>query len=172
MFWCIYRDQVLRITAKDEAQISLLKELSEQEHLGVSFISKPIYLFMFLKCIWHINIVLCEHLIYLFLCVQLNFWREPVQESLPVDVHVPFHSLQAVRAFLGYNQIQYNVMIKDVQVGLLIQLFDCYDCNSLERIIIRHTFFGHTRKLFCQSDPFWSKIFPWGTPWDFKLMFQ
>uniref|UniRef100_A0A673HL24 Carboxypeptidase A1 n=1 Tax=Sinocyclocheilus rhinocerous TaxID=307959 RepID=A0A673HL24_9TELE len=72
-------DQVLRITAKDEAQISLLKELSEQEHLG------------------------------------LDFWREPIHESLPVDVHVPFHSLQAIRAFLGYNQIQYNVMIMDVQ---------------------------------------------------------
>uniref|UniRef100_A0A673HQY8 Carboxypeptidase A1 n=1 Tax=Sinocyclocheilus rhinocerous TaxID=307959 RepID=A0A673HQY8_9TELE len=81
-------DQVLRITAKDEAQISLLKELSEQEHLG------------------------------------LDFWREPIHESLPVDVHVPFHSLQAIRAFLGYNQIQYNVMIMDVQVGLLIKLFE------------------------------------------------
>lgn len=65
-------------------------------------------------------------------CVQLDFWREPVHESLPVDVYVPFHSLQAVRVFLRYNQIQYNVMIMDVQVGLLIQLFDCYDYNSLE----------------------------------------
>uniref|UniRef100_A0A673LGQ3 Carboxypeptidase A1 n=1 Tax=Sinocyclocheilus rhinocerous TaxID=307959 RepID=A0A673LGQ3_9TELE len=88
-------DQLLQITAKDEAQISLLKELSEQEHLG------------------------------------LDFWREPVHESLPVDVRVPFHSLQAVRAFLGYNQIQYNVMIMDVQVGLLIKLFDCYDYNNM-----------------------------------------
>lgn len=72
-------NQVLRITAKDEAQISLLKELSEQEHL------------------------------------ELDFWREPIHESLPVDVHVPFHSLQDVRAFLGNNQIQYDVMIMDVQ---------------------------------------------------------
>ncbi|KAG1939183.1 carboxypeptidase A5 [Pimephales promelas] len=73
------RDQVLRINAKDEAQISLLKELSEQGHFG------------------------------------LDFWMEPVHESLPVDVRVPFHSLQAVRAFLAYNQIQYQVMIMDVQ---------------------------------------------------------
>uniref|UniRef100_A0A8C1VPJ0 Carboxypeptidase A1 n=1 Tax=Cyprinus carpio TaxID=7962 RepID=A0A8C1VPJ0_CYPCA len=72
-------DQVLRITAKDEAQISLLKELSEQEHLG------------------------------------LDFWREPVHESLPVDVHVPFHSLQDIKEFLENNQIQYDVMIMDVQ---------------------------------------------------------
>ncbi|KAK7117573.1 hypothetical protein R3I94_022960 [Phoxinus phoxinus] len=71
-------DQVLRITAKDAEQISLLKELPEQT-LG------------------------------------LDFWMEPVHESLPVDVHVPFHSLQAVRAFLAYNQIQYNIMIENVQ---------------------------------------------------------
>ncbi|XP_048013736.1 carboxypeptidase A1 [Megalobrama amblycephala] len=71
-------DQVLRITAKDAEQISLLDELNEPM-LGV------------------------------------DFWMEPVHESLPVDVHVPFHSLQAVRAFLAYNQIQYNVMIENVQ---------------------------------------------------------
>ncbi|XP_067292183.1 carboxypeptidase A1-like [Pseudorasbora parva] len=71
-------DQVLRITAKDAEQISLLKELPEQT-------------------------------------AGLDFWMEPVHESLPVDVRVPFHSLQAVRAFLAYNQIQYNVMIENVQ---------------------------------------------------------
>ncbi|XP_048013734.1 carboxypeptidase A1-like isoform X1 [Megalobrama amblycephala] len=71
-------DQVLRITAKDAEQISLLDELSEP-------------------------------------MLGLDFWMEPVHESLPVDVHVPFHSLQAVRAFLAYNQIQYNVMIENVQ---------------------------------------------------------
>ncbi len=52
------------------------------------------------------------------LCVQLDFWMPPSRASLPVDVHVPFHSLQAVRAFLAYNQIQYHVMINNVQVGL------------------------------------------------------
>ncbi|XP_055047500.1 carboxypeptidase A1 [Misgurnus anguillicaudatus] len=71
--------QVLRITAQDEVQINLLKELAEQEHLG------------------------------------LDFWMGPVHESLPVDVRVPFNSLQAVRAFLAYNHIQYRVMIEDVQ---------------------------------------------------------
>uniref|UniRef100_A0A8C1J3V1 Carboxypeptidase A1 n=1 Tax=Cyprinus carpio TaxID=7962 RepID=A0A8C1J3V1_CYPCA len=86
-------DQVLRITAKNEAQIFLLKELSEQEHLG------------------------------------LDFWREPVHESLPVDVYVPFHSLQAVRVFLRYNQIQYNVMIMDVQ--------DLLDDEERERVKYR-----------------------------------
>ncbi|XP_051979128.1 carboxypeptidase A1 [Xyrauchen texanus] len=74
--------QVLRITAKDEAQITLLKELSQQVHL------------------------------------RMDFWREPIRESLPVDVHVPFNSLQAVRAFLAYNHIEYFVMIEDVQALL------------------------------------------------------
>ncbi|XP_056596054.1 carboxypeptidase A1-like [Triplophysa dalaica] len=71
--------QVLRITAKNAAQIILLKELSGQEDFG------------------------------------LDFWMEPVHESLPVDVRVPFDRLQAVRAFLAFNNIQYRVMIEDVQ---------------------------------------------------------
>ncbi|MCI4380359.1 hypothetical protein PGIGA_G00239180 [Pangasianodon gigas] len=71
--------QVLRITLKDELEISLVKELSEQEDL------------------------------------QLDFWRYPFDVSLPVDVRVPFHSLQAVRAFLGYHEIHYEIMIQDVQ---------------------------------------------------------
>ncbi|KAB5571633.1 hypothetical protein PHYPO_G00227300 [Pangasianodon hypophthalmus] len=71
--------QVLRITAVNEAQINLLKELSANEDLG------------------------------------LDFWMEPVDESLPVDVRVPFHSLQAVRAFLGYHEIHYEIMIQDLQ---------------------------------------------------------
>ncbi|NP_954965.1 carboxypeptidase A5 precursor [Danio rerio] len=73
-------DQVFRITPKDEAQIDLLKELTEEgEHLG------------------------------------LSVWMEPILESLPLDLHVPFHSLQAVRAFLAYNQIPYHIMIENVQ---------------------------------------------------------
>ncbi len=132
--WCL-RDQVLRITPKDEAQISLLKELSEQEHLGVSLTSRPeMHLFMFLIHLAYIQWKLWTSDLLVTFCDQLEFWREPVHESLPVDVHVPFHSLQGVRAFLGYNQIQYNVMIMDVQVGILITLFDCFDYNSLETI--------------------------------------
>ncbi|KAF4094253.1 hypothetical protein AMELA_G00011190 [Ameiurus melas] len=71
--------QVLRITALNEAQINLLKELSENEHLG------------------------------------LDFWMDPVDVSLPVDVRVPFNSLQDVRAFLGYHEIHYEIMIQDLQ---------------------------------------------------------
>ncbi len=74
-----------------------------------------------------------------------------------MDVHVPFHSLQGVRAFLGYNQIQYNVMIMDVQVGILITLFDCFDYNSLETI--KHDTTQFFLDNFWQLDPFCSKIF-------------
>ncbi|KAI5617250.1 carboxypeptidase A1 (pancreatic) precursor, partial [Silurus asotus] len=45
----------------------------------------------------------------------LDFWREPVGVSLPVDVRVPFPSLQALRAFLGYHEIHYEIMIQDLQ---------------------------------------------------------
>ncbi|XP_066504876.1 carboxypeptidase A1-like [Hoplias malabaricus] len=74
--------QVLRVTAKNDAEIDLLKELSQLEHL------------------------------------QLDFWREPIDESLPVDVRVPFHSLQPVRSFLAYNEIHYDIMIEDLQALL------------------------------------------------------
>ncbi|KAJ8249848.1 hypothetical protein COCON_G00230640 [Conger conger] len=75
-------DQVLRINAKDEAQISLLQDLSEVDLL------------------------------------QLDFWMDPVDPSLPVDIHVPFHSLQDVKAYLLVNDIPYSVMIEDLQAVL------------------------------------------------------
>ncbi|TSS60365.1 Carboxypeptidase A1 [Bagarius yarrelli] len=46
---------------------------------------------------------------------ELDFWMGPVDVSLPVDVRVPFHSLQDVKAFLGYHEIPYKIMIQDVQ---------------------------------------------------------
>ncbi|KAJ8374220.1 hypothetical protein SKAU_G00048000 [Synaphobranchus kaupii] len=75
-------DQVLRITAKDEAQVALLQDLSEMEPL------------------------------------QLDFWKDPTHPTIPVDIHVPFHSLQDVKAYLLFNEIQYSVMIDDLQVVL------------------------------------------------------
>ncbi|KAM9471183.1 carboxypeptidase A1-like [Clarias gariepinus] len=71
--------QVLRITALNEAQLDLLKELHDKEQLG------------------------------------LDFWMEPSDVSLPIDVRVPFHSLQDIRAFLMYHEIYYDIMIQDLQ---------------------------------------------------------
>ncbi|XP_036423694.1 carboxypeptidase A1-like [Colossoma macropomum] len=73
------RHQVLRITAVNDVQISLLKNLTDHEYL------------------------------------ELDFWREPVHESLPVDVHVPSTSLHKVKSFLKNNKIHYEIMIQDLQ---------------------------------------------------------
>ncbi|KAG9346869.1 hypothetical protein JZ751_005796 [Albula glossodonta] len=47
--------------------------------------------------------------------LQLDFWLHPVSSDLPVDIRVPFASLQTVKVFLESNAIPYSVMIKDVQ---------------------------------------------------------
>uniref|UniRef100_A0AAR2LVS9 Carboxypeptidase A1 n=1 Tax=Pygocentrus nattereri TaxID=42514 RepID=A0AAR2LVS9_PYGNA len=96
--------QVLRITATNEVQINLLKELSELEHL------------------------------------QLDFWMEPVHESLPVDVHVPFRSLQPVKSFLAYNEIHYEVMIKDLQINSFIDMLVKENPRLLRKIEIGHSY--------------------------------
>ncbi|KFQ38522.1 Carboxypeptidase A1 [Mesitornis unicolor] len=72
-------DQVLRITARDEEQITLLRMLEEQEEL------------------------------------QVDFWRHPTSPRHPIDLRVPFASLQAVKIFLESNSISYSIMIEDVQ---------------------------------------------------------
>ncbi|KAK2838412.1 hypothetical protein Q7C36_013226 [Tachysurus vachellii] len=72
-------DQVLRIDAKSEEQIQLLKELENTE------------------------------------VFELDFWTHPVSSDLPVDVHVPYASLNVVRRFLQDNEIPFQVMIEDLQ---------------------------------------------------------
>ncbi|XP_075455483.1 carboxypeptidase A2-like [Ascaphus truei] len=47
--------------------------------------------------------------------LQLDFWTEPSKPELPVDIRVPFQSLQAVKVYLESNNIEYSVMINDVQ---------------------------------------------------------
>ncbi|XP_041692975.1 carboxypeptidase A1-like [Coregonus clupeaformis] len=50
--------------------------------------------------------------------LQLDVWMEPTDLSTPVDIRVPFTSLQTVKAFLETEDIPYSVMIKDLQVML------------------------------------------------------
>ncbi|XP_019365208.1 PREDICTED: carboxypeptidase A1-like [Gavialis gangeticus] len=47
--------------------------------------------------------------------LQLDFWVSPLHPERPVDVRVPFTSLQAVKVFLEQNNIQYFILIKDLQ---------------------------------------------------------
>ncbi|XP_037308053.1 carboxypeptidase A5 [Pungitius pungitius] len=74
--------QVLRITAKDEAQLALIKEMEEMVHL------------------------------------QLDFWRGVTDVATPVDVRVPSHNLQSVKRHLESLELEYLVMIEDLQAML------------------------------------------------------
>lgn len=47
---------------------------------------------------------------------QLDFWREVADVATPVDVRVPFHSLQSVKIYLESQNIEYSTMIEDLQV--------------------------------------------------------
>ncbi|KAM8974606.1 carboxypeptidase A2-like [Pelodytes ibericus] len=47
--------------------------------------------------------------------LELDFWTEPSKAGNSVDVRVPFESLQSVKIYLESNNIQYSVMIKDLQ---------------------------------------------------------
>ncbi|KAM9650977.1 carboxypeptidase A1 [Trichechus inunguis] len=47
--------------------------------------------------------------------LQLDFWRGPTRPGSPIDVRVPFPSLQPVKVFLESHGIEYFAMIEDVQ---------------------------------------------------------
>nr|KAF6418125.1 carboxypeptidase A1 [Rousettus aegyptiacus] len=55
-----------------------------------------------------------EHLEHL----QLDFWKAPALPGSPIDVRVPFPSIQAVKVFLEAHGIEYTIMIEDVQALL------------------------------------------------------
>lgn len=74
--------QVLRITAKDEVQLALIRDLESL----VQF--------------------------------ELDFWRGVTDVETPVDVRVPFHSLQSFKIHLESLDMDYQIMIQDLQVML------------------------------------------------------
>ncbi|XP_029472695.1 carboxypeptidase A1-like [Rhinatrema bivittatum] len=47
--------------------------------------------------------------------LQLDFWQTSAEPRRPVDIRVPFASLQAVKIFLESNDIPYSIMIEDLQ---------------------------------------------------------
>ncbi|KAJ6656347.1 hypothetical protein lerEdw1_003850 [Lerista edwardsae] len=47
--------------------------------------------------------------------LQIDFWLGPSKPNLPVDMRVPFQSLQAVKIFLESNGIPYTILIKNLQ---------------------------------------------------------
>ncbi|XP_034390805.1 carboxypeptidase A1-like [Cyclopterus lumpus] len=74
--------QVIRISAKDEVQLSLIKDLEDM----VEF--------------------------------ELDFWRGVTDVETPVDVRVPFHSLQSFKSHLESLNMDYRIMIEDLQTML------------------------------------------------------
>ncbi|XP_053575720.1 carboxypeptidase A1 [Bombina bombina] len=50
--------------------------------------------------------------------LQIDFWRSPARPNLPVDMRVPFRSLQAVKMLLESSSISYSIMVDDVQTLL------------------------------------------------------
>ncbi|XP_043943087.1 carboxypeptidase A1-like [Protopterus annectens] len=65
--------------------------------------------------------------------LQLDFWRSPAKPELPVDIRVPFVSIQAVKVFLESNDIPYSTMIDDVQALLDQEKEDMLRARLLER---------------------------------------
>ncbi|GAA6215355.1 carboxypeptidase A1 [Lates japonicus] len=49
---------------------------------------------------------------------ELDFWRGVTDVAIPVDVRVPFHSLQSIKIYLETQDIEYSIMIEDLQVML------------------------------------------------------
>ncbi|XP_023262787.1 carboxypeptidase A1 [Seriola lalandi dorsalis] len=49
---------------------------------------------------------------------ELDFWRGVTEVATPVDVRVPFHSLQSTKIYLETKEIEYSIMIEDLQVML------------------------------------------------------
>ncbi|KFV98291.1 Carboxypeptidase A1, partial [Eurypyga helias] len=64
---------------------------------------------------------------------QLDFWLAPRGPGSPVDVRVPFPSLQPLKAHLEANGVSYSVMIEDVQ-PLTTNTFDYATYHSLDEI--------------------------------------
>nr|XP_020449164.1 carboxypeptidase A1 isoform X1 [Monopterus albus] len=49
---------------------------------------------------------------------ELDFWRGVTDVAIPVDVRVPIHNLQSVKIYLETQDIEYSIMIEDLQVLL------------------------------------------------------
>eukprot|EP00061_Rhincodon_typus_P013037 g39158.t1 len=47
--------------------------------------------------------------------LKLDFWKEPVSISLPIELRVPRKHVRTVKSFLESNGIIYSVMIKNLQ---------------------------------------------------------
>ncbi|XP_047452857.1 carboxypeptidase A5 [Mugil cephalus] len=49
---------------------------------------------------------------------ELDFWRGVTNAGTPVDVRVPFHGLHSVKMYLKSQDIEFSIMIEDLQLML------------------------------------------------------
>ncbi|XP_041113731.1 carboxypeptidase A1-like [Polyodon spathula] len=66
--------------------------------------------------------------------LELDFWKGPTHPDFPTDVHVPFASLQAVKVFLESNNIQYSIMIEDLQSVVEEEKIQIIRSRSIEQM--------------------------------------
>ncbi|KAG5273037.1 hypothetical protein AALO_G00146890 [Alosa alosa] len=77
---------------------------------------------------------------------ELDFWLHPVSSELPVDIHVPYASLNAVKDYLKDNNIPFSVMINNLQEMLDEEQAEMEKNNGRERNL-RSFNFGAYHKL-------------------------
>ncbi|XP_036424029.1 carboxypeptidase A4 [Colossoma macropomum] len=72
---------------------------------------------------------------------ELDFWTHPASTDLPVDIHVPFASLHAVKNFLQAHKIPFHVMINNLQ-ELLDEEQEGVELNAMQERNARSFNFG------------------------------
>uniref|UniRef100_A0A8C4VXR1 Carboxypeptidase A2 n=1 Tax=Gopherus evgoodei TaxID=1825980 RepID=A0A8C4VXR1_9SAUR len=63
----------------------------------------------------------------------LDFWLHPSNPALPVDIRVPFPSLQSVKVFLESHHIEYSILLEDLQVDKSTSLMQMVNNQRRER---------------------------------------
>uniref|UniRef100_A0AAR2JHP7 Peptidase M14 domain-containing protein n=1 Tax=Pygocentrus nattereri TaxID=42514 RepID=A0AAR2JHP7_PYGNA len=69
---------------------------------------------------------------------ELDFWTHPASTDLPVDVHVPFASLHAVKDFLQAHKIPFHVMINNLQVMFHMQPLHSQIYSWMDTLVAAH----------------------------------
>ncbi|KAK6317875.1 hypothetical protein J4Q44_G00111660 [Coregonus suidteri] len=64
---------------------------------------------------------------------DLDFWLHPVNTGIPVDIRVPYSSLYAVKDYLRAHNIQFSVMISNLQELLDEEKAEMEENNMMER---------------------------------------
>ncbi|XP_057878821.1 carboxypeptidase A1-like [Melospiza georgiana] len=68
--------------------------------------------------------------------LQLDFWLEPRKLGQPVDIRVPFRSLQAVKVHLEASGVSYSIMIEDVQIYNFMDMLVAENPNLVSKLEI------------------------------------